>query len=61
MKKGVILFLSCTLIFSYVLLGFQKQDKLPQPEEHEVTVRLVLTDVIVTDKKGRKSISNSTH
>lgn len=44
--------MSTALTFFCVLLGFQKQEKLLPPEKHEVTVRLILVDVIVTDKEG---------
>ena len=52
MKKKlalILLFLSIPLCLIY---GFQKQKQLIEPEKHEVEVRLVLVDVIVT-KDGK--------
>ena len=51
------LFLALLFIFS-LLFGLQKQKRLIQPEKHEVTVRLVLVDVIV--KKDGKFITDLT-
>ncbi|MDH5742059.1 MAG: VWA domain-containing protein [Candidatus Aminicenantes bacterium] len=47
MKKYTFLVFIALLFLFCVLNGFQKQQKLPQ-EKHEVEVRLVLVDVIVT-------------
>lgn len=52
MKKHIFLSFIAVLIISCLLYGFQKQEKLLPPEKHEVTVRLILVDVIATDKKG---------
>ncbi|NIO49495.1 MAG: VWA domain-containing protein [Candidatus Aminicenantes bacterium] len=50
-KLTLILFLSIWILF-LSLYGFQEQQKLFPPEKHEVEVRLVLVDVIVT-KDGK--------
>jgi len=56
MKRHVFLFL-ITLLFLFCLLsGFQKQQRLFPPEKHEVEVRLVLIDVIVT--KGGEFVTD---
>jgi len=47
MKLHILLFLVVLLFFFCVLLGFQRQQKLP-PEKHEAEVVLVIVDVIVT-------------
>lgn len=52
MKNFALFFLIFFLIFFGFLYGLNQKQKLPQPEKHEVTVRLVLVDVIATDKKG---------
>ncbi len=52
MKKSLLSFLIFFLLIFSFLYGLNKQQKLPQPEEHEVIVRLVLVDVIAVDKKG---------
>jgi len=51
-KKHIYLFFMALIFLVCVLYGFQKQEKLLPPEKHEVTVRLVLVDVIATDKDG---------
>ena len=48
MKRGIVLFITATLILVCVLYGFQKQKVSIPQEEHEVEVRLILVDVIVT-------------
>jgi VWFA-related protein len=48
MKKRIALIFSAALIFSFSLYGFQKQQEQFPPERHEVEVRLILVDVIVT-------------
>jgi len=52
MKKSLLSFLFFFFLLFSFLYGLDKQQKLPQPEEHEVIVRLVLVDVIAVDKKG---------
>jgi hypothetical protein len=52
MKKGITLFSILILILFCFLYGFQEQQKLFPPEKHEVEVRLILVDVIVT-KDGK--------
>lgn len=52
MKRGVVIFFIVIMILFCFLNGYQKQQKLLPPEKHEVIVRLILVDVIVTDKKG---------
>lgn len=52
MKKSLLSFLILFLLLFSFLYGLNKQQKSLQPEEHEVTVRLVLVDVIAVDKKG---------
>ena len=52
MKKSLLSFLFFFFLLFSFLYGLNKQQKLPQPEEHEVIVRLVLVDVIAVDKKG---------
>jgi len=48
LKRPLILsFISISTLF-YLLLGYQNEQKLLKPEKHEVEVRLVLVDVIVT-------------
>jgi VWFA-related protein len=51
MKKGIVLFFVAVSILILSLYGFQKQQKQFPPEKHEVEVRLILVDVIVT-KEG---------
>lgn len=52
MNKHIFIHLiSITVLFCF-LSGFQRQERLPPSERHEVEVRLVLVDVIVT-KDGR--------
>jgi len=48
MKKYTPLFCMVILFLFCILYGFQRQQKLPPQEKHEVEVRLVLVDVIVT-------------
>lgn len=48
MKKRIALIISAALIFFFSLYGFQKQQEQFPPERHEVEVRLILVDVIVT-------------
>lgn len=52
MKKIVFLLLMILFILFCFLLGFQKQQKLPPQEKHEVEVSLILVDVIVS-KEGK--------
>ncbi|NIO48163.1 MAG: VWA domain-containing protein [Candidatus Aminicenantes bacterium] len=52
MKKLLLSFLVFFFLLFSFIYGLSKQQKLPQPEEHEVIVRLVLVDVIAVDKKG---------
>jgi VWFA-related protein len=52
MKRQILLFLVLPLLFFCLLFGYQKQRTPGQVEEHEVEVRLVLVDVIVT-KDGK--------
>ncbi len=58
MKKHIILFLVLLSMFFCLLFGYQKQKNPGQVEEHEVEVRLVLVDVIVT--KDGKFVTNLT-
>ena len=48
MKKRIALIFSAALILFLSLYGFQKQQEQFPPERHEVEVRLILVDVIVT-------------
>ncbi len=48
MKKGITLFSILILILFCFLYGLEEQQKLFPPEKHEVEVRLILVDVIVT-------------
>jgi len=48
MKKGIFIFSIFLLAIFCCLYGFQEQQKLFPPEKHEVEVRLILVDVIVT-------------
>ena len=48
MKKRIASIFSAALIFFFSLHGFQKQQEQFPPERHEVEVRLILVDVIVT-------------
>jgi len=50
-KRIILFFISISTLF-YFLLGHQNEQKLLKPEKHEVEVRLVLVDVIVT-KDGK--------
>jgi VWFA-related protein len=52
MKKLLLSFLILFLLLFSFLYGLNEQQKLPQPEEHDVIVRLVLVDVIAVGKKG---------
>lgn len=52
LKRGIVLFFATTLTLIYFLYGFQKQKESIPQEKHEVEVRLVLVDVIVT-KDGK--------
>jgi len=52
LKRGIVLFFATTLTLIYFLYGFQKQKESKPQEKHEVEVRLVLVDVIVT-KNGK--------
>lgn len=52
MKKSSLSFLIFFFLLFSFLYGLNKQQRLLQPEEHEVLVRLVLVDVIAVDKKG---------
>lgn len=58
MKRRSVLFFIILLTIFCILLGSQKQQKLLPPEKHEVKVRLVLVDVIVT--RGGKFVSDLT-
>ncbi len=51
-KKPIFLFLISGVFFLGLLFGLQKQQELPKPLEHEVTVELVVLEVFVTDKEG---------
>lgn len=51
MKKPIFLFFLIMLVLFCFIFGFQKQQEFLPPEKHEVTVRLILVDVIVTNKK----------
>ena len=48
MKKRIASIFSAALIFFFSLFGFQEQQEQFPPERHEVEVRLILVDVIVT-------------
>jgi VWFA-related protein len=48
MKKGIFIFLIFLFAIFCCLYGFQEQQKLFPPEKHEVEVRLILVEVIVT-------------
>jgi len=48
MKKRIASIFIAALFFFLSLYGFQEQQKLFPPEKHEVEVRLILVDVIVT-------------
>ncbi len=48
MKKRIALIFSAALVLFLSLYGFQKQQEQFPPERHEVEVRLILVDVIVT-------------
>ncbi|MFB0565552.1 MAG: VWA domain-containing protein [Candidatus Aminicenantaceae bacterium] len=52
MKKLVLLIFIITFVVLFLMFGYSKQQKIPQPETHEVEVRLVLVDVIIT-KDGK--------
>jgi len=52
MRKQILLILTILLFFFCFLYGFQKQQKHLPPEKHDVLVRLVMVDVIVT-KDGK--------
>jgi VWFA-related protein len=58
MKKGIFIFLIFLLSIFCFLYGFQEQQKLFPPEKHEVEVRLILVDVIVT--KGGEFVKDLT-
>ena len=58
MKKGITLFSILILILFCCLYGFQEKQKLFPPEKHEVEVRLILVDVIVT--KGGEFVKDLT-
>jgi len=49
MRRLVFLFLGTLVLLFCVLFGSPRQQKLPPQEKHEVEVRLVLVDVIVTE------------
>jgi len=48
MKKRIALIFSAALILFFSLYGFKEQQEQFPPEKHEVEVRLILVDVIVT-------------
>ncbi len=48
MKKGIFIFLIFLFAIFCCLYGFHEQQKLFPPEKHEVEVRLILVEVIVT-------------
>ncbi|TET21617.1 MAG: VWA domain-containing protein, partial [Candidatus Aminicenantes bacterium] len=52
MKRNIVLVFFIVSISFCLLYAFQKQQKLQEPLEHEVTVELVVVEVFVTDKKG---------
>ncbi len=52
MKRNITLVFFILSISFCLLYAFQKQQKLQEPLEHEVTVELVIVEVFVTDKKG---------
>ena len=58
MKKQIFLLFIVLLFLLCILYGFQEQQKLFPPEKHEVVVRLVLVDVIVT--KGGEFVTDLT-
>ena len=58
MKKQIFPLFIASLFLLCILYGFQKQQKLPPPEKHEVEVRLVLVDVVVT--KGGEFVTDLT-
>jgi VWFA-related protein len=51
-KKRWVTYTISLMIFYCLLYGNQKQEKLPPPDKHEVSVRLILVDAIATDRKG---------
>jgi VWFA-related protein len=58
MKKHFFLFLMALFFLFFALSGSQQQQRLPPQEKHEVEVRLVLVDVIVT--KGEEFVTDLT-
>lgn len=52
MKRNIVLVFFIVSISFCLLYAFQKQQKLQEPLEYEVTVELVIVEVFVTDKKG---------
>jgi len=52
MKRNIVLVFFIVSISFCLLYAFQKQQKLQEPLEHEVTVELIVVEVFVTDKKG---------
>lgn len=51
-QRNIVLVFFIVSISFCLLYAFQKQQKLQEPLEHEVTVELVIVEVFVTDKKG---------
>ena len=50
--------MKCAILFLMLFLlvigsGIQSQEQTIQPERHEVTVHLILVDVVALDKEGR--------
>ena len=52
MKRNIVLVFFIVSISFCLVYAFQKQQRLQEPLEHEVTVELVIVEVFVTDKKG---------
>ena len=52
MKRHLLFFMTSILALTGLLYGYHPHKKSPQTEKHEVTVRLILVDVIATDKQG---------
>ncbi|MGD8535893.1 MAG: hypothetical protein PVF66_08595, partial [Candidatus Aminicenantes bacterium] len=52
MRKQILSLLFSGLLLSGTLYTYPQKQKEFQPEKHEVTVSLVLVDVVATDKKG---------
>ncbi|NIM59881.1 MAG: hypothetical protein GTO16_13235, partial [Candidatus Aminicenantes bacterium] len=48
MKKAIVLLFVAVIALISLLSGFQEKQQLFPPEKHEVEVRLIMVDVIVT-------------